>query len=133
MAYVNVSMTEILSFVDKNLEYNRDRIKSIKIINENQIELMVSIGPIFPNIKIVASYNKFENGKIYCNIITNGGIKMLMGLANEMGGKNINDYIAFESNRVIFDVNKLLQSNLKDVSVKDLSISGEQIYVTIEF
>lgn len=133
MAYINISMTEAMNFVDKNIEYNRDRIKSIKLVNGNQAEIAVSVGRFFPDMKVVIAFNSYKDEKLYFNIITKGGIKILMGLMNEMGGKTVNEYIRLEKDMVQFDVNKFTTNNLKGVAVRDISMSGEQMYITIDF
>ncbi|NLM34343.1 MAG: hypothetical protein GX206_02805 [Clostridiales bacterium] len=133
MAYINLSLTEVLGFIDKNLEYNRERIKNISLINESQIEITVSLGRIFPDMKVLVSYNSYINGKLYFNVITKGGIKVLMGLMNEMGGKKINEFIKLEGERVEIDIDKLISNNLKGIRVRDISFTGQQIYVTIDF
>ena len=133
MAYVSISMTEIMNFADKNIEYNKDRIKNIRLINGNQAEITISVGRFFPDMKVVVAFSCFKDEKLYFNIITKGGVKMLMGLMNEMGGKTLNEYIRLEKETVQFDVNKFTTTNLKDVKVRDITMSGEQIYVTIDF
>ncbi|WP_139903390.1 hypothetical protein [Clostridium thermarum] len=133
MAYLNISLTEAIGFIDKNINYNRDRIKSIKLINGSQTEITVSVGKFFPDMKVVVAFNGYRDGRLYFNIITKGGIKILMGLMNELGGKNLNDYIRLEKDMVQVDVNKFTGDNFKDVKVRDISMSGEQIYVTIDF
>lgn len=133
MAYINLSLTEALGFIDKNLDYNRERIKNIILINDSQIEITVSVGRFFPDMKVLISYNSYIDGRLYFNIITKGGIKILMGLMNEMGGKKINEFIKLESDRVELDVDKLISNNLKGVKVRDINFTGEQIYVTVDF
>jgi hypothetical protein len=133
MAYINVSLTEVLGFLDKNVEYNRERIKKISFITQGQIETTVSVGRFFPDMKVLVSYHSYIKGKLYFNIITQGGIKILMGLMNEMGGKKINDYIRLENNRVELDVEKAISNSLKGVKVRDINFTGNQIYVTVDF
>lgn len=133
MAYINLSVTEALGFIDKNLEYNRDRIRNISLVNDSQIEITVSVGRFFPEMKVLVSYNSYINGKLYFNIVTKGGIKILMGLMNEMGGKKINEYIKLEGDKVEIDVDKLISGSLKGVKVRDINFTGEQIYVTVDF
>jgi hypothetical protein len=133
MAYINISMSEAMHFIDKNLEYNRDRIKSIKLVNGNQAEITVSVGKFFPDMKVVVAFNSFKEEKLYFNIITKGGVKILMGLMNELGGKTLNDYIRLEKDIVQIEVNKVVSNNLKDVKIRDITMSGEQMYITIDF
>ncbi|NLZ49166.1 MAG: hypothetical protein GX895_10370 [Clostridiales bacterium] len=133
MAYINLSITEVLGFMDNNLEYNRDRIKNISLINDSQIEITVSLGRFFPDMKVLVSYNSYINGKLYFNIITKGGIKVLLGLMNEMGGKKINEFIKLDNDRVEIDVDKLISNSLKGVKVRDINFTGQQIYVTVDF
>ncbi|WP_163192401.1 hypothetical protein [Clostridium thermarum] len=133
MAYLNISLTEAIGFIDKNINYNRDRIKSIKLVNGSQTEITVSAGKFFPDMKVVVAFNGYRDGRIYFNIITKGGIKILMGLMNELGGKTLNDYIRLEKDMVQVDVNKFAGDNFRDVKIRDISMSGEQIYVTIDF
>lgn len=130
MAYINISMIELVSLLETNGTYNRDRIKSIKIVNQNQIEVLVSIGQFFPDIKIGFVYNYFDNGKLYLNVLSNGGIKMLMGLLNELGN-NQKNFINIDKTRVSIDINGILATKLKDIKIKDMNIVGEQIYITM--
>jgi hypothetical protein len=123
-------MIELVSLLETNGTYNRDRIKSIKIVNQNQIEVLVSIGQFFPDIKIGFVYNYFDNGKLYLNVISNGGIKMLMGLLNELGN-NPKNFINIDKTRVSVDINGILATKLKGVKIKDMNIVGEQIYITM--
>ncbi|OPJ57311.1 hypothetical protein [Clostridium oryzae] len=131
MAYINISMTEVLAFVNNNIKYDKDRIEKVSIINENQLEMNIKIGPFFPSIRVVLSYNSFRDGKIYLNVITNGGIKMLMGLVNEFGGGITKKHITVDKNSVIVNINDMLNEKLKDVHLESISISGEQVYVKI--
>lgn len=131
MAYINISMTEVLAFVNNNIKYDKDRIEKVSIINENQLEMNIKIGPFFPSIRVVLSYNSFRDGKIYLNVITNGGIKMLMGLVNELGGGITKKHITVDKNSVIVNINDMLNEKLKDVHLESISISGEQVYVKI--
>lgn len=131
MAYITISMSEIMDFIDSNVEYNKDRIKGINVVNQNHLELLISVGPFFPTIKATIVFNRFEEDTIYLNVLTNGGVKMLMGLVNEMGNDTMKRYIKIEKGMVEFYVNKLLEENMKGVKIKAINISGEQIYVTI--
>lgn len=133
MAYINISVPEVMSFADKNLNYDRDRIKSIKLINENQVEIVVSIGRMFPNVKVVLAYSGFREGSMYFNIISNGGIKIVMGLLNEFGNKSFNEYLKLDKTSIEFAINKMLSENLNGVNIRDISIMREQIYVTVDF
>lgn len=133
MAYINISVSEVLKFADKNLNYDKERIKSIKLINESQIEITVSIGKMFPNMKVTLSYNGFREGKLHFNILTNGGIRILMGLLNEFGSPKLNDYIKLEKAVVEFSISKLLSDNIQGIEIRDINMNGEQIYVTVDF
>ena len=73
--------------------------------------------------KVLVSYNSYINGKLYFNVITKGGIKVLMGLMNEMGGKKINEFIKLEGERVEIDIDKLISNNLKGIRVRDISFT----------
>lgn len=132
LAYISITTTEIMNFVDKNVEYNRDRLKNIRIITENHLEITIKVGPFFPDLKVEIVFNRFENGKMHFDIITGGGIKVLMGLFNEMVSKAMSKCIKLEKDKIEFDVNGLLKDNMKDVLVKSITISGEQIYAAID-
>lgn len=136
MAYINVTMNELVTLAEKNAEYDRDRIRRIKVINQNQLELTVNIGAFFPDIRVVLVYSRLEKGKMYFNVLSSGGVKMLMGLMAEMGknnknNKNNNNFMSLEKNNVVIDINKMLSDNLNGVRVRDVSMTGEQIYITV--
>jgi hypothetical protein len=130
MAYINVTMNELVTLAEKNAEYDRDRIRKINVINQNQLELTVSIGAFFPDIKVVLVYSRLERGRMYFNVLSSGGVKMIMGLMAEMG-KNKDSFMSLEKNNIVIDINKMLSDNLNGVRVKDVSMSGEQIYITV--
>jgi hypothetical protein len=133
MAYINITMNELVTLAEKNAEYDRDRIRRIKVINQNQLELTVNIGAFFPDIRVVLVYSRLEKGKMYFNVLSSGGVKMLMGLMAEMGknNKNNNNFMSLEKNNVVIDINKMLSDNLNGVRVRDVSMTGEQIYITV--
>jgi citrate lyase alpha subunit len=130
MAYVNVSTSELITLIDKNAKYNRDRIKSIKVTNDIQIEITVGVAAFLPDIKVSLRYNKFENGRMYFNIISNGGAKILLTLVSEMAKKG-NKYLTLDKSSIVLEVDKVLFDNLKGMKVKEISTSGEQIYFTL--
>lgn len=56
---------------------------------------------------------------------------MLMGLISEMGGKSQKSLMSIEGNNIIFDIDRALGNSLQGMRVKDVNMSGEQIYLTI--
>ncbi|MDP4090061.1 MAG: hypothetical protein Q8930_12425 [Bacillota bacterium] len=133
MAYINVSMSEVMAFVDKNMDYDRERVRSIKLVNQNMVEITVSIGKMFPSMKVVLSFSGFREGKLFCSILTNGGARIVMGLMNEFVSKRLSDYIKLDKNSVEIDINGLLSYNLQGITIRDISLTGEQIYITADF
>jgi hypothetical protein len=125
-------MKEFVSLIEKNANYNRERIRTIKTVNENQLEIYVEIAPFLPQAKATLVYNRFERGKMYFNILSSGGIKMLMGIFTEMGGTTNNEFIRFDKNNIVIEINKLLSDKFKGIHVKDMNLAGEQIYFTID-
>ena len=130
MAYINVSMKEMITLLDKNANYNRDRIKSIRAVNENHIEITVGVAAFLPDIKVTLAFVRFERGNMYFNIISNGGAKVLLTLVTEMAGKS-NKYITLDKNVMIVDTEKALANSIRGMNIKDISISGEQIYFVV--
>jgi hypothetical protein len=129
MAYVNISMDELITLVEKNGNFNRERIKSIKMVNGHQLEITVGVAVFLPDIKILLLYNRFQNGRMYFNIVSSGGAKMLMSLLSEMG--NNSGFLIFEKNSIAVDINKMISSNINGIHVKDVSMTREQIYLTL--
>jgi hypothetical protein len=131
MAYINISMGEFARLIDKNVEYDRERIKSIDVMNENQVVLTVSIGPFFPDMKVALAFNRFEKGKAYFNVLSGGAIKMIIGLLNEINTANDKNVIRVKDNNLVMDINEVICESLKGTRVKNMSVSGDQIYITL--
>ena len=130
MAYINITMQELVSLFKQNGNYNTERIKEISVISKTQLQLTVNIGQFFPNINIGLIFNRFEKGKIIFNVMTTGGIKMIMGLINEMSRNIPNNCISIEGKNLVFDINKQLLISMKGVIIKDMNVAEDQIYIT---
>ena len=130
MAYINITMQELVSLFKQNGNYNTERIKEISVISKTQLQLTVNIGQFFPNIYIGLIFNRFEKGKIIFNVMTTGGIKMIMGLINEMSRNIPNNCISIEGKNLVFDINKQLLISMKGVIIKDMNVAEDQIYIT---
>lgn len=132
MAYINISMEEFVSFIRKNAEYDRERIRDIRVINKNQVQLVISIGQFFPDMKLELGFNRYEKGKLYFNLLSSGASRILIGLMNEMNKNNPNNFFRISGQNVIIDVDEILSENLQGVVLKDMNVTGNQIYITIK-
>lgn len=131
MAYVNVTMSELINLIKMNEGYDQSRVKDIRLVNGSSIQLTISVGQFFPDIKVVLVFSKFESGRMYFNLQSGGAIKMVMGLINEFANKDGNNYLSIQGNFVIVDMNKIITNNMKGLQIKDMSLTGEQIYITM--
>jgi hypothetical protein len=132
MAYINISMEEFVSFVRKNADYDRERIRDIRVINKNQVQLIISIGQFFPEMKLELGFNRYEKGRLYFNLLSGGASKILVGLMNEMNKNNPDNFFRVNGQNIIIDMDELLSKNLQGVDLKDMSVTGNQIYITLK-
>jgi hypothetical protein len=128
MAYVNISMGELVYIIKQNME-DTERIKDIRVINDCVVELVVSIGPFFPEIKVGLTYNRFSEGRLYLNVLSSGSVKIIMGLMNELYKGPNKDVIKFSGQNIIVDVNKVVLESVQGVAVKNINMTGNQIYI----
>lgn len=132
MAYINISMEEFVSFVKKNANYDRERIRDIRVINKNQIQLVISIGQFFPDMKLEIGFSRFERGRLYFNLLSGGASKIIVGLMNEMNKNNPDSFFRLSGQNIIIDIDDLIAQNLQGVTIRDMNITGNQIYITIK-
>jgi hypothetical protein len=132
MAYINISMEEFVSFIRKNADYDRERIRDIRVINKNQVQLIISIGQFFPEMKLELGFNRYEKGKLYFNMLSSGASKILVGLMNEMNKNNPDNLFRVSGQNIVIDIDDILTQNLQGVTLKDMNITGSQIYITIK-
>ncbi|MDP4144273.1 MAG: hypothetical protein Q8936_07285 [Bacillota bacterium] len=132
MAQINISMREFVILVEKNADYDRQRIRNINVINKNQLELTIGISQFLPSAKVLLVFRKYEKGKMYFNLISGDGVKILMSLAKELISKQEEEnYFNIDKNRVVININKLLSDNLKGINIKDVSINEDQVYLSV--
>lgn len=130
MARLNISMGEVLTLIEKNVDYDKKKIRKLQVVNDNQIEITVGISSFLPGIKVILMYNKYEDGKIYFNLNSNDTIiNMFMGFMKKTDSKSL---VYVLNKRVIVEINKLLLNKFSGVKISNLNINGEQIYVTLE-
>ncbi|MDF2502832.1 hypothetical protein [Clostridium sp.] len=130
MARLNISISEVLTLIEKNADYDKKRVRKLQVINDNQIEITVGISSFLPGIKVILIYNKYENGKLYFTLNSNDTIiNMFMGFINKTDSEN---FVYVHNKRVIVEINKLLIDKFSGVKISDLNINGEQIYADLE-
>ncbi|WP_010234116.1 hypothetical protein [Clostridium arbusti] len=130
MARLNISISEVLTLIEKNADYDKKRVRKLQVINDNQIEITVGISSFLPGIKVILIYNKYENGKLYFTLNSNDTIiNMFMGFINKTDSEN---FVYVHNKRVIVEINKLLIDKFSGVKILDLNINGEQIYADLE-
>lgn len=132
MAYINVSMEEFVSFVRKNADYDRERIRDIRVINKNEVQLIISIGQFFPEMKLELGFNRYEKGKLYFNLLSGGASKIVVGLMNEMNKNNPDNFFRLSGQNIVIDIDDLIARNLQGVTLKEMSVTGNQIYITVK-
>lgn len=130
MARLNISIGEVLTLIEKNADYDKKRVKKLKVVNDNQIEITVGISSFLPGIKVILIYNKFKNGKLYFNLNSNDTIiNMFMSFIKKTDSEN---FIYVRNKRVIVEINRLLLDKFSGIKILDLNVTGEEIYITLD-
>lgn len=128
MAHLNISMEEVLTLIEKNADYDKKRIKSLKAVNDKEVEITVGIG-FLPDIRVLLVYNKFKEGKIYFTLNSNDSIiNMFMGFLKKTDKDN---YIYIQNKAVIVKANKFLLKNFSGVQIVDLKIVKKEVYIKL--
>lgn len=129
MARLNISIGEVLTLIEKNAGYDKNRVRKLQVVNDNQIEITVGISSFLPSIKVILIYNKFKNGKLYFNLNSNDTIiNMFMGFIKKTDREK---FIYIRNKRVIVEINSILLGKFSGVKIEDLNITGEEMYVTL--
>lgn len=130
MARLDISISEVLTLIEKNADYDKKRVRKLKVVNDNQIEITVGISSFLPGIKVILIYNKFKNGKLYFNLNSNDTIiNMFMSFIKKTDSENL---IYVRNKRVIVEINRLLLEKFSGIKILDLNVTGEQIYITLD-
>lgn len=130
MARLDISISEVLTLIEKNADYDKKRVKKLKVVNDNQIEITVGISSFLPGIKVILIYNKFKNGKLYFNLNSNDTIiNMFMSFIKKTDSEN---FIYVRNKRVIVEINRLLLDKFSGIKILDLNVTGEEIYITLD-
>lgn len=130
MARLNISISEVLTLIEKNAHYDKKKVRKLQVVNDNQIEITVGISSFLPGIKVILIYNKFKDGKLYFSLNSNDTItNMFMGFIKKTDSENI---IYVRNKRVVVEINRLLLDKFSGVKIADLNITGEKIYITLD-
>ena len=127
MAKMSIRLPEIVHLVENNL----DAIPYVRSISADGDELHVVVKPSGPLPKANASIRVegFVEGKLELHIDAG---KILQSILKLLPFGKTGEYHELRIPKVVIDVNKLLQEQLKGVRIKDIAVVGSVINIETE-
>lgn len=128
MFFLSIPMREFIEVVKSNMTFN-DKIKEVRVVNDDEIQLQVSIGGFLPKIKLTLAYNYFNEGKAYLTIISNAPISLVMKVIRILNLNLYGDFFMVDSQKVVIDVNKIICDKLKGLVVTDIIVNEGNVKI----
>lgn len=126
MALISVSAIEVF---ERAKEFNilPESIKNL-YVDKNNIVTQIDLGRFIPNLKMIVSFDSFDEGKAVFKIQSPAVLK----LPAKFIKKNLyEDIVIVENGNLIIDLNKVIKKKTDKVKIKEMDFINEMFTIKI--